>query len=277
MPRDVYLLPRGGLASARLTFQHAAVTRAQGWLLHPNVRQSISNLKTPRIADLATGNGIWAFEVAEEFPSAEIVGLDISAEQFPPTKTWPSNVKFELGDLFEPVPARYQQYFDVVHIRLIVAAIYNMDKDILMQNIVSMIKPGGYIQWDEIIEPTGITYDKDLNMKYEMANCFKRMFKVANFRPATQWADTLPNVYMRYGLENIVGHKPVLKPSTLPQQTESLAWSLRECMGMAVKMGKPNAEEELRLAEQDMEELAASGHMWAYAWIVAIGKKPLEH
>lgn len=272
--RDVYLLDRGGSASARLMFQHNVLIRMQGWTVHPDVRESMANLKTPRIADLATGNGIWALEVAEEFPNAEIIGMDISDEQYPPKMSWPPTVKLGYGDLFAPVPEKYQGYFDVVHIRLIVGAIYTMDKDVLMKNILSMIKPGGYIQWDELIDPTSLTIDRNLKVGYEEAKYVERMFSFSNFRPATQWAATLPKIYAQYGLDNIIGHKPPLKPSTLPHQTESLRWSCREIMSMAVKMGKPGAEKELQLAMQDLDELLASGCLCAYAWIVAVGRKP---
>lgn len=273
--RDAYLLDRGGLASTRLMFQHYTLTRMQGWLLHPNVEASISDLEKPRIADLATGNAIWAYDVAERYPNAEVYGFDISAEQFPPKITWPSTVTLELGDLFDPVPEKYQQYFDVIHIRLIVAAIYTMDKDRLMKNVLAMIKPGGYLQWDEIIAPCSIIVDKDLNAKYEMTNFWKHLFNVSNFGPATQWAVDLPDIYKQYGLENVVGHKPPLKPAIVLQQFESIVWSCREVMELAIRQGKPRAKEEYDLAMQDLDNIRASGGMVAYAWMVTIGRKPL--
>lgn len=273
-PKDVYLLERGGLASARLMFQHDAVTRTQGWVLHPDIQAAASGQKSLRIADLATGNAIWAYDVAEQHPDAEVVGFDISDVQFPAQMTRPSNVRLELGDLFEPTPTKYQEYFDIVHIRLVVGAIYTMDKDILLKNILSMIKPGGFIQWDEIIEPTVLLVDPNLKVSNEPLNWIKRMYSVSNFRPATQWAADLPLTFEKYGLENVVGHKPPMKPSTLPLQTEALWWSFREIMNFAVKTGKPNAEEQLRLGNQDIEEQLAGGYMFAYAWIVAVGRKP---
>lgn len=275
-PRDDYLLERGAAASARLMFQHYAITRAQGWLLHPDVQSSVPKSKSLRIADLATGNAIWPFEAAELYPDAEVVGFDISDAQFPSKMTWPSNVRLELGDLFLPVPAKYQQYFDIVHVRLIVAAIYIMDKDVLLKNILSMIKPGGYIQWDELIEPTGIIVDENLNTDYKMAKWTELMYSLAGFRPATIWANTLPLVFEQYGLENIVGYKPPIKPHTLPAQTQSLTWSYREVVGVALKSGKANAEEIIKLANRDIEESLASGNLFAYAWIVAIGRKPVQ-
>lgn len=274
-PKDNYLLDRGGLASTRLSLQHYAFKRYQGWLLHPDVRASIPDQKGLRIADLATGNAIWALEIAEEYPDAEVVGTDISDAQYPPRMAWPSNLKLELGNLFEPVPEKYQNYFDVVHVRIIVAAIYNMDKDLLLRNILAMVKPGGYIQWDELIEPTILVVNPDLTIQNKMSEAVRQMYNVSAFRPATQWALTLPKIFTQYGLENVVGHKPEVKPSTLPLQTEALIMSFREILNFAIKNGLPNAEEALKQAEQGMEGELGSGLMWAYAFLITVGRKPV--
>ena len=37
--------------------------------------------KPKRILDLGTGTGIWAIEMADEHPDAEIIGTDLSATQ----------------------------------------------------------------------------------------------------------------------------------------------------------------------------------------------------
>lgn len=37
--------------------------------------------KPARILDVGTGTGIWAIEMGDDFPDAEIVGTDLSATQ----------------------------------------------------------------------------------------------------------------------------------------------------------------------------------------------------
>ncbi|KAK7416936.1 hypothetical protein QQZ08_011826 [Neonectria magnoliae] len=55
-----------------------------------------------RSSDLGTGTGLWAIEVGDKFPSAQVLGLDLSPIQ----PVWvPSNVKFLVDD------------FDFVHLR----------------------------------------------------------------------------------------------------------------------------------------------------------------
>jgi tRNA1(Val) A37 N6-methylase TrmN6 len=48
-----------------------------------------------KILDLGTGTGIWCIEMGDEYPSAEIVGTDLSKIQ----PGWvPPNVSFEIDD-----------------------------------------------------------------------------------------------------------------------------------------------------------------------------------
>ena len=37
--------------------------------------------KPARVLDVGTGTGIWAIEMGDEYPSAEIIGTDLSATQ----------------------------------------------------------------------------------------------------------------------------------------------------------------------------------------------------
>lgn len=46
--------------------------------------------------DLGTGTGIWAIDVADEFPNTEVVANDLSPIQ-PPNV--PVNVRFEVDDV----------------------------------------------------------------------------------------------------------------------------------------------------------------------------------
>ncbi|KAM0407759.1 hypothetical protein ACHAPZ_001239 [Fusarium culmorum] len=65
-----------------------------------------------RIADLGTGTGIWAIEMAEKYPSAEVLGLDLSPIQ----PSWvPPNVKFMVDDIEDEW--LNGDDFDFVHLR----------------------------------------------------------------------------------------------------------------------------------------------------------------
>jgi ubiquinone/menaquinone biosynthesis C-methylase UbiE len=65
--------------------------------------------------DLGAGSGAWAIEVAEQFPSAHVRGVDISPIQ--PTDV-PYNCDFILADLNEDLNFADTGSLDLVHSRL---------------------------------------------------------------------------------------------------------------------------------------------------------------
>jgi ubiquinone/menaquinone biosynthesis C-methylase UbiE len=91
------------------------------------------------------GTGIWAVEMAREFPKAQVVGLDLV-----PYATneldLPSNLKLVLGDCAQGL-AYPDGHFDIVHARLIVGGI--RDWKALLDEVVRITKPGGLMVFAE--------------------------------------------------------------------------------------------------------------------------------
>lgn len=102
----------------------------------------------PRIADVACGTGVWALHAAQILPEAQIVAFDISSTQFPPSQP-EGNVSFEMADAKKQFPESYHGTFDLVHIRALFAAMHPPDWEVVMRNIVQLLKPSGAIQWEE--------------------------------------------------------------------------------------------------------------------------------
>jgi len=50
------------------------------------------------IVDIGTGSGLWAIEVAEEYPNTKVIGTDISPVQ---PIDGPANCEFQLENLLE--------------------------------------------------------------------------------------------------------------------------------------------------------------------------------
>lgn len=76
-----------------------------------------------RILECGTGTGIWAMEMGDRYPSAEIVGVDITATA--PAHV-PPNVRFEIDDL-EDVWT-WSAPFEYVHSRYMTGAIKDWER-----------------------------------------------------------------------------------------------------------------------------------------------------
>ncbi|KAL8728065.1 MAG: hypothetical protein Q9166_005665, partial [cf. Caloplaca sp. 2 TL-2023] len=119
-----------------------------GYLLHPFIT---SNLPcSPTIADIGTGTGVFLTRLAELYPTATLRGFDITSRRFPAPEALPSNVELKIMDIKTPPPPTEQNRYDVVHVRLLTAAMAkSTDWDIAVGNILPLLKPGGALQWEE--------------------------------------------------------------------------------------------------------------------------------
>lgn len=273
---DTYILSRGGLASARLTTQHYVLTERQGWMIHPQVQKSLQGKKNIKFLDLATGNGVWAINISKEYPDAEVIGLDISSKQFPPAFTLPKNVSFDIYNIFDPVPEQYRNCFDLIHIRLIVGAIYSSDKDALLSNLKSMLKPGGYLQWDEVVGDATVLTDESMHLDKSLQPVIERVDKVTGVLSATRWADELPRHLEEHGFTSVLRHKPPVRRESIPYESECMVWSMQEMIDVAKDMPKKGAKEEMAQAQHELQDDVEAGKLWTYDWLVALGQRPVE-
>ncbi|TVY82515.1 Secondary metabolism regulator [Lachnellula suecica] len=77
-----------------------------------------------RVLDLGTGTGIWAVDMADAYPSAEVLGLDIAPVQ----PHWvPSNCRFEIDDIEQPWTFG-EETFDFIHARDLLLSIRDWPK-----------------------------------------------------------------------------------------------------------------------------------------------------
>jgi SAM-dependent methyltransferase len=95
------------------------------------------------ILDLGTGTGIWAIDMADQYPSARVLGTDLSPIQ---PDFVPPNCSFEIDDVtldwtYPP------DHFDFIHIREMFGSI--PDWDYFFEQAFRHTKPGG---WVEIVE-----------------------------------------------------------------------------------------------------------------------------
>jgi SAM-dependent methyltransferase len=101
-----------------------------------------------KIADMATGTGIWLLDVAKTLPSTcTFTGYDVSPSCFPPESARPKNVAFKVQDMLLPFPKEDLATFDVVAVRFVSAATTRTEWGRAIDNLLTLLKPDGYLQW----------------------------------------------------------------------------------------------------------------------------------
>ncbi|KAL8776839.1 MAG: hypothetical protein Q9194_002904 [Teloschistes cf. exilis] len=151
---EPYMLPRDTQESQRLDAQHEYFRQlSYGHLIHP----SIPARQLHAVADVATGTGLWLRQLADELTlprpvegeKPSFVGFDISQQQFPLADSLHTQMKFVVHDMVDTFPAEYHERFDLVNVRLVTYAVKASDLDRVVRNITQLLKPGGYLQWQE--------------------------------------------------------------------------------------------------------------------------------
>lgn len=137
-----YFLPKDAEEDSRLNFQHRALYAAIG-------NHYLAPLKpeTDTILDVGTGTGIWPVEMSRLFPQAHITGVDVSSSSFQYSST--AMYTFMLGDVLQGLPFPEKQ-FEFVHQRLLVAAIPSAHWPSVINELIRVTRPGGWIEMLEI-------------------------------------------------------------------------------------------------------------------------------
>ncbi|KAE9364099.1 S-adenosyl-L-methionine-dependent methyltransferase [Stipitochalara longipes BDJ] len=98
------------------------------------------------VLDIATGTGIWAMEFADQFPSAKVIGTDLSPIQ---PEFVPPNCFFEVNDAEDPWIFTHQ--FDYIHGRALGSCFKSHFE--VIKTAASFLRPGGYLELQDFIIP----------------------------------------------------------------------------------------------------------------------------
>jgi SAM-dependent methyltransferase len=90
------------------------------------------------ILDVGTGTGIWAIDAADKYPSASVIGTDLSPIQ----PEWvPANCEFQVYDM--NCTWNFKKKFDLIHCRQLRMT---LDEQKLFQQSLKALKPGGWLE-----------------------------------------------------------------------------------------------------------------------------------
>ncbi|KAK3989324.1 putative methyltransferase [Cladorrhinum sp. PSN332] len=97
-----------------------------------------------KVIDIGTGTGIWAIEMGDSFPGAEILGLDLSPIQ----PQWvPPNVRFMVDDVEDEWASG--SGWDFAHFRGMALTLRDLQR--ACDQTFEHLKPGGWIEFQESV------------------------------------------------------------------------------------------------------------------------------
>ena len=178
-PEAAYLLPKDLADVPRLDFQHFLLRQAmKGNYVSPLP----DTLET--ILDVGCGTGRWGIEMAQAFPNAQVVGIDLE-ELCSTGVERPANYLFTQANVLHPLPFA-DHAFDCVHQRLMLMSIPAFKWPVVLRELVRVTKPGGWIElvevgctifprgpathrWYEWIRASSQIYDQDPDLPISLA------------------------------------------------------------------------------------------------------------
>lgn len=162
-----YLLPKDAQEDERLRFQHYALHHAFG-----NHYLAPLSSETKTILDVGCGTGIWPMDMAQQFPQAHVVGVDVTFTSLP--RFLPNTCVFSQADVLHGLPFPDQQ-FDFTHQRLLVFAIPAPCWPAVVQELVRVTRSQGWVELLEagtMVHNAGPATERLLSWLRETAQAF---------------------------------------------------------------------------------------------------------
>ncbi|TDZ29862.1 Secondary metabolism regulator LAE1 [Colletotrichum spinosum] len=272
-----YKFPNDESEMDRLDLAHAMMVQAIGSRLY---LAPVDMDKAHNVLDIGTGTGIWAVEMGDIYPGAQILGLDLSAIQ---PKWIPSNVKFEIDDV-ESSWVGHTQY-DFIMCRYMGASIKDWPK--LMDNIYDHLAPGGWAEFQDV-NTTFYSQDgsySDATATAQWMTAFNNACAAAGRDPSV--GPKLADWVIDAGFQNVAHHKLLAPLGPWPKDPRykelgmmNLTLTLNGLEALSLKLfakmlGRSQAETEVQLVNVRNELKSAAFHA-VFDIHVVYGQKLLE-
>ena len=158
-------------------------------------------------------NRAWLLELGRKFPTDQIQldGFDINPSNFPAPGWLPSNLHLHVWNAFSEIPEDYVGVFDIVHIRAIYSAVIDNLVEPLLSNLLKMLKPRGFLQWDKNDGDSLACHVPSPDVKADAAKTIVKIQQVISrgqSKLLPDWLHNLPTTLQDRGCE-LVAHEEI--------------------------------------------------------------------
>ena len=231
-----YLLPIDEWESHRQSFEH--------FLFHHVLAgHYAAPLHNPRlILDAGCGPGRWVLDMAQEFPKASVIGVDIAP---PPASSSTSNALFVRANVLDSLPFN-RAIFDFVHMRLMSMAIPIDKWQRVLGEMRYLTQPGG---WIELLELGLPEFNNDI---WNWVDALGRQYGIDIF-PGPRLARWMHKA----GLVN-VQHREIMLTDHADGKTAQLL--IQDCLSMAELLRPEILSKSITTAMKYDQALASMRH-----------------
>ena len=168
-------------------------------------------------------------------------------------------------------PRDLLETYDMVHVRLFLAVIDNNDPTQILDHCFKLLKPGGYLQWDEYdLQASEIV---SVNERVPR-DTLQAMCEAAKKVKPVEWVPSLPGAFQKRGLEIVTVHR-IQEPRPQFRLWQELHLVLAEefAIGTLDTKGPPGCGDKLRHQIQAAYEELQQGSCILRTLQVVVGKK----
>ncbi|KAJ8658324.1 hypothetical protein O0I10_006007 [Lichtheimia ornata] len=143
-----YILPNDEEENDRVHQQHWMMRVAFGGNFDSPIEEALA--QGIEVLDSGCGPATWTLEMSEQYPNSNFHGTDISPRF--PEAIKPSNCQFHLHNIIDPAPFP-DNTFGYVHQRLLVLGLLATDWVKVIDDLLRVLKPGGWLELLEVSFP----------------------------------------------------------------------------------------------------------------------------
>ncbi|VTT68375.1 unnamed protein product [Fusarium fujikuroi] len=171
-----------------------------------------------KVLDIGCGTGIWAIEFADEHPSADVLGVDLSPIQ---PSFVPPNCRFEVDDITNEWTYP-EDTFDFIHARSMIGCLPDWTE--FYRKAFKHTKPGG---WVESVELWGNSKCDDDTLKpesplHKWVEVFKKIESLTG--KSFFWDDKMQQSISDAGFINVSGRRIKVPIGTWPKDKTLKQW-----------------------------------------------------
>ncbi|KAI1095696.1 hypothetical protein F5B19DRAFT_440645 [Rostrohypoxylon terebratum] len=267
-------MTRGASETKRLDDQFDLMAENIGYILHP----SITLPSAPHICDMGTGTARFLVRLQPMYPDGTLEGFDISSALYPPKDALPPNVVLSELDVKQPFLEHMHGKYDLVHVRMLVAAMMPGDWERVIQNLMKILKPGGFIQWIECDFVTGEYLGSKPTSRIKTLESLGKAFRATLGEQFAHGWNTLPDIMRAAGLTSVFTDiKPSDRvPETREKITEGIQSLVISWAHLMVKRGASETEmfgDTLDNVEKEVRDEIKSGCYFKYNIHVTCGRR----